>query len=59
MKNLTLALIAAHKRALEMEFEFSGGTVQGIKQWYETPYFQPLDKATVKSIWKHYLRRHK
>mgnify|MGYP001615906777 FL=1 len=55
MMLISLAVISAFKKAQELTFQFCGELPTGEKLWYEIPFFKGIDKAIVKSIWRHYI----
>jgi hypothetical protein len=53
---LSLAMIAALRRAQEITFKYCHELVKEEKLWYELSYFKNLDKSIIKSIWRHYIK---
>lgn len=56
---LTLACIAAAKRAEEMEYQYCGDDGKRKNHWFDFPFWKELnlDKFSVKSIWRKFQER--
>lgn len=52
-EDLSLAVVAAYKKAQEISYRYCKGTVKkGGIPWYSVPFWKGLNKSIVKSIWR-------